>query len=111
MVDTIIRITVVAVLGLALLNALHGTSVLIRLARQLARRAPHGGLVFWLPAFGSMRDVRIWIGRWRGVLDSRDPALVAVRLEARTVMHRHVHLTVLSHAWALALTAVVPNLV
>src|SRR5207247_1331259 len=111
MVDTIIRVTVMAVLTLALLNALHGTSVLVRLARQLARRAPHGGLIFWLPAFGSMRDVRIWIARWRGVLDSRDPALIAVRVDARTVIRRHVHLTVLAHTWAVALAAVAPNLV
>src|SRR2546421_725846 len=67
MVDMIIRVTVMAVLTLALLNALHGTSVLVRLARQLARRAPHGGLIFWLPAFGSMRDVRSRIERTRAL--------------------------------------------
>ena len=111
MVDTIIRLTVVAVLGLALVNALHGLTVVARLARQLALRTPHFGLAFWLPAFGSMRDVRVWIARWRSVLESREPELVAVRRDARLVIRRHIHLTVLSHLWALALGAVTPDII
>jgi len=106
MVDMIIRLTVLTVLALALANALHAVIVFVRFARQLARHAPHGGLSFWLPAFGSMRDARIWLGHWRALLESRDQALVAVRLDARLVISRHVHLMVLSHTWAIALSAI-----
>ncbi|HEY2996444.1 MAG TPA: hypothetical protein VGM22_26815 [Methylomirabilota bacterium] len=98
----IIWLTVLAVLGLALANALHAVIVFVR----FARRAPHGGLSFWLPAFGSMRDARIWLGHWRALFESPDPALVAVRLDARLVISRHVHLMVLSHTWAIALSAI-----
>ena len=111
MVDTIIRLTVLAVLALALANALHAVVVFVRFAQQIARRAPHGGLSFWLPAFGSMRDARIWLGHWRGLFTSHDPVLVAVRLDARLVLTRHVHLTLLSHTWAIALSALAPRLV
>lgn len=111
MVDTVIRLTVLAVLALALANALHAVIVFVRFARQVARRAPHGGLSFWLPAFGSMRDARIWLGHWRALLDSRDPVLIAVRLDARLVITRHIQLTLLSHTWAIALTALAPRLV
>ena len=111
MVDAIIRLTVLAVLALAAANALHAATVFVRFARQIARRAPHGGLSFWLPAFGSMRDARIWVGRWRALLASHDPALVALRLDARLVITRHLHLTLLSHTWAIALSALAPRLV
>src|SRR5687767_14896137 len=60
MVDTIIRLTVLAVLALAFANAVHAVVVFVRLARHLAACSPHGGLAFWLPAFGSMRDARVW---------------------------------------------------
>ena len=110
MVDTIIRLTVLAVLALALANALHAVIVFVRFARQIARRAPHGGLSFWLPAFGSMRDARIWLGHWRALFGSHDPALVALRLDARLVLMRHLHLTLLSNTWAIALSAIVPRL-
>ena len=106
MVDMIIRLTVLAVLGLALANALHAVIVFVRFAHQVARRAPHGGLSFWLPAFGSMRDARIWLGHWRAFFESGDLALMALRLDARLVISRHVHLTVLSHTWAIALSAI-----
>ena len=106
MVDMVIRLTVLVVLGLAFANAVHALAVFVRLARHLAASSPHGGLAFWLPAFGSVRDARVWLLRWRGVLDSRDPALVAIRTDARTVLSRHLHLTVVSNTWAIALTAI-----
>jgi hypothetical protein len=111
MVDVVIRLTVLVVLALAVANALHGAMIFVRFARHLAARAPHGGLGFWLPAFGSMRDVRIWLGQWRTVLGSHDLALAAIRLDARLVIGRHVHLTLLSNSWAIALTALAPGLV
>jgi hypothetical protein len=111
MVDTIIRVTVLTVLALALANALHALIVFARLVRQVARRAPYGGLSFWLPAFGSVRDARVWLAHWRALLESRDPVLTAIRLDARLVLTRHVHLTLLSHTWAIALTAIAPHLV
>jgi hypothetical protein len=111
MVDTIIRLTVLAVLALAFANAVHAVVVFVRLARHLAACSPHGGLAFWLPAFGSMRDARVWVLRWRGVLQSGDSALVAIRTDGRTVLGRHLHLTLISNTWAVALTAVAPNLI
>lgn len=111
MIDTVIRLTVLTVLALATANALHAAIVSVRFARQIARRAPHGGLSFWLPAFGSMRDARIWLGHWRALLGSQDPALVACRLDARLVLTRHLHLTLLSNTWAIALSAIAPRLV
>ena len=105
MVDTIIRLTVLVVLGLAAANALHALLVFVRFARQLARRAPHGGLAFWLPAFGSVRDARVWLGQWRALFTSHDLVLVAIRRDARMVVTRHLHLTLLSNTWAIALSA------
>jgi hypothetical protein len=32
--------------------------------------------------------------------------LAALRLDARTVFTRHIHLTLLSHTWAIALRAI-----
>ena len=110
MVDTIIRLTVLAVLALTLANALHALLVFVRFARQIARRAPHGGLSFWLPAFGSMRDARIWLGHWRALFGSHEPALVALRLDAKLVLSRHLHLTLLSNTWAIALSAIASRL-
>ena len=110
MVDMIIRLTALVVTALALANAIHAARVFVRFARHLAGRAPHGGLAFWLPAFGSMRDARIWLNQWRGLLDSRDPALVAMRADARLVFGRHLHLTLLSNTWAIALTVIAPTI-
>ena len=110
MVDTVIRLTVLAVLALAAANALHAAMVFVRFARHVSRCAPHGGLSFWLPAFGSMRDARIWLGHWRALFGSHDPALVALRLDARLVLMRHLHLTLLSNTWAIALSAIAPRL-
>jgi len=106
MIDMTIRLTVLAVLALAMANAIHAVVVFVRFARLVARRAPHGGLSFWLPAFGSVRDARIWLGHWRALFNSYDPMLVAVRLDARMVFTRHIHLTLLSHTWAIALRAI-----
>src|SRR5215510_12035519 len=110
MVDTIIRMTVLTVLALTAANAVHAVIVIGRLAWQLSRRAPHGGLSFWLPAFGSVRDARVWLGQWRALLESRDPVLVAIRVDARLVLSRHLHLTLLSNTWAIALSAIGPHL-
>ena len=107
----VIRLTVLAVLALAAANAVHAAIVFVRFARQVSRRAPHGGLSFWLPAFGSMRDARVWLGQWRALFESPDPVLVALRLDARTVVTRHVHLMVLSHTWTIALSTIAPHLV
>jgi hypothetical protein len=109
MVDAIIRLTVLAVLALALANVVHATLVFARIARHLARR-PSAGIALWLPVFGSLADVRAWLGEWRAVLGSADPTLVALRLDARLVISRHIHLTLLSHTWAIALTAVAAHL-
>ena len=110
MVDTIIRLTVLAVLALAAANALHAVAVFVRFARHVSRCAPHDGLSFWLPAFGSVRDARVWLGQWRALFDSRDPKLIALRLDARLVIGRHLHLTLLSNTWAIALSAIAPHL-
>ena len=110
MVDAIFRLTVLAVLVLAALNALHAGAVLIRLVRHVARRQPHFGLNLWLPAFTSVSDVRKWLEAWRGVLRP-DPAFVALRAEARQVIGRHLYLALLSQTWAMAISALAPRLV
>lgn len=108
MVDVIVRLTAVAVLALAALNALHGVAVLVRIAHRLARRQPHSGLALWLPVFASVDDVRAWLGQWRAAL--ADPALVVVRSEIRTVVGRHLYLALMSQTWAMAVTAITPAL-
>jgi hypothetical protein len=110
MVDAIFRLTVLAVLALAALNALHAGTLAIRLVRHVGRRQPNYGLKLWLPLFSSMKDVRDWIGAWRAVLRP-DPSLVALRTDARQVIGRHLYLTLLSHTWAMAVTAIAPRLV
>ena len=111
MVDMIIRLTVLAVTALALVNGLHAALVFVRFARHLAARSPHGGLGLWLPAFGSIRDARMWAGQWRALFDSHDLALVALRRDARIVVGRHLHLTLLSSAWTIALSTLAQNLI
>ena len=110
MVDAIFRLTVLAVLVLAALNALHAGALLIRLVRHVARRQPHFGLNLWLPVFASMSDVRKWLDAWRTVLRP-DPAFVALRAEARQVIGRHLYLALLSQTWAMAISALAPRLV
>jgi hypothetical protein len=106
MVDTIVRFTVLAVLALAALNALHAGMVLARLARHLGRRHPRFGIDLWLPVFTSPADVRTWLGAWRDALGSDDPLLAALRAGARTVVGRHLYLALLSQTWALAISTI-----
>jgi hypothetical protein len=108
MVDVIARCTVIAVLVLGALNALHGGAVLVRLVRHVSRCQPRHGLDLWMPAFTSPADVRAWLARWRAVL--REPALVAVRADARTVIGRHFYLALLSNTWVFAVSAIAPHL-
>ncbi len=106
MVDIIFRLTVGAVLILAAMNAVQAAAVLVRLVRHVARRQPQWGLNLWLPAFTSVEDIRRWLDAWREVLRPGDPALVKIRATARTVVSRHIYLALLSHTWAMAVTAV-----
>jgi hypothetical protein len=103
MVDAIIRLTVLVVLMLGALNVLHAGAIVARLLQHAARR---GGRPLWLPAFQCMADVRAWLGDWRDLLASDTPALIALRHEARVVIGRQIHLAVVSHTWALALTVI-----
>jgi hypothetical protein len=111
MVDMILRLTVGAVLILAVMNTVQGITMLVRLARHIARRHPQWGLDLWLPAFTSVEDIRRWIDAWREVLRPGDPALAKIRTTARTVASRHLYLALLSHTWAMALSAIAPHLV
>ena len=108
MVDVVVRLTVFAVLALGALNALHAGAIFFRLVRHVARRHPHLGLALWLPTFTSVSDVRTWLAWWRRVL--ADPAVVALRTDARTVAGRYLYLTVLSQTWAMAVSAIAPHL-
>jgi hypothetical protein len=110
MVDAIFRLTVLTVALLAAVNAAQTAALLFRLVRHIARRRPDYGYRLWLPIFTSLRDVREWLHAWHGVLRP-DPALVAIRIDARQVMHRHIYLAVLSQAWAMAVSAIGPALV
>jgi hypothetical protein len=108
MVDAIFRLTVLAVLVLAAVNAVQTGAVVIRLVRHVARR--HPGLGLWLPIFTSLDDVRDWLTAWRVALRP-EPALAALRAEARQVIGRHLHLALLSQSWAMAVSAIAPRLV
>jgi hypothetical protein len=103
MVAAIIRVTVVLVLALGLLNALHGVAVFARLARYVARRESHYGLALWLPTFESMQDPRAWVARWRALLSVPEAAVTTIRRDARLVLTRHLLLTVASHVWTFGL--------
>jgi hypothetical protein len=110
MVDVILRLTVLAVLALVALNAVQTGLVLIRLVRHVGRRHPRYGLGLWLPIFTSLSDVRDWLSAWRGVLRP-EPALVALRADARQVIGRHIYLALISQTWAMAVSAIAPRLV
>jgi hypothetical protein len=97
------------VLALAALNAVHTGVLLVRLVRHVGRRHPHYGLRLWLPIFSSIRDIREWLEAWRRVLRP-DPALVALRADARQVIGRHIYLALLSQTWAIAVSAIAPSL-
>jgi hypothetical protein len=111
MVEMIVAATTVVVMGLTALNAAHAGLVLGRLVRHVARRHSHLGFGLWLPTFGSVADVRNWLGAWRSILGSRDPAVVAIRLDARLVVTRYLYVALTSQTWAMAVTAIAPNLV
>jgi hypothetical protein len=68
MVDAILRMTVLAVLALAAVNAVQTAALLLRLVRHIASRHPEHGLRLWLPIFSSIRDARDWLEAWRRVL-------------------------------------------
>jgi hypothetical protein len=110
MVEMIVAATTVVVMGLSAINAAHGGLVVGRLARHIARRHSHLGLGLWLPAFGSMGDVRRWLGDWRSILGARDPVVAAIRLDARLVVTRYLYVALTSQTWAMAVTALAPNL-
>lgn len=110
MVDMIVRATVVAVLVLAAMNTVQALALLARLVRHVAGRQPQWGLDLWFPAFASVEDIRRWIAAWREVLRPDDPALAQIRAAARSVVSRHLYLTLLSHAWAMAVSSVTPSL-
>lgn len=110
MVAAIIRLTAAAVLLLALANAAQGVWLALRLARVAHTRVPQLGARMWLPLFASCADVRDWLAAWRTVLTHEDDTLVALRLEARTVVARYFTLVVGSNTWALAVwTLLLPS--
>ena len=111
MVDMIFRLTVGAVLVLAAINTVQAISLVIRLARHVAKRQPQWGLNLWLPAFTSVSDIQKWIDAWRQVLRPGDPVLAKIRTSARTVIGRHVYLALLSQTWAMAVSALAPRLI
>src|SRR4030095_846197 len=109
MVEVIVAATTVVVMGLTALNAAHGGLVLGRPARHIAQRPAHLGLGFWLPAFGSLADLRDWLGAWGSVLGSRDPAVVAIRLGARLVVTRYLYVGLTCQTWVMAGAAIPPK--
>jgi hypothetical protein len=110
MVETIIRITMVAVLAVGLMNLAHGAWIAIRIGRHTRLRYPEIAKNLWLPIFQSRRDVAVWLATWRSILGSGDPMLALLRAEGRTVMTRHLQLLGDSQGWALVLHIVVPTL-
>lgn len=110
MVETIILITMVAVLAVGLMNLAHGAWIAFRFERHTRLRYPEIAKNLWFPIFQSRRDVTVWLATWRSILDSGDPMLALLRAEGRTVMARHLQLLGGSHGWALVVGAVVPTL-
>jgi len=110
MVELIVATTTVAVMGLTALNAVHAGQVAGRLVRHIALRPSHLGLALRLPTFGAVADQRNWLGAWRCILGSRDPAVVAIRLDARLVVTRYLYVALTSQTWAMAVTTIAPNL-
>jgi hypothetical protein len=106
MVDVIIRVTVLAVLAVATVNILHAALLSVRLARHL-RAGRYGDLGLWFPIFHSMSDAAAWVARWRSIVTSGQPAMVAIRHDARVIVGRYVYLMLMSNAWGMAVTAIV----
>jgi hypothetical protein len=109
MVDVIVRVTVLAVFAVASANMLHGLMLCVRLVRHV-RRAGQADRTLWLPFFRSLTDVRDWFGRWRSIVMSSAPAMVAIRRDGRQVVGRYLHLMLMSNAWGMAVTAIAPAL-
>jgi hypothetical protein len=107
MVDMIIRLTALVVVMLAALNAMQAGTIVVRLLHRLMRR--RGGVALLLPTFRSAADVRDWLEDWRVFLNCGDRALVALRHDARIVIGRYLHLTIVSNAWAFALLLIAPG--
>lgn len=110
MVQAVVQLTVLMVAILAATNMLQAVWLLVRLGRHAAGSHPGLGFRLWLPIFQSPRDVREWWAAWRSILTSGDPLVVAMRLEARTVLTRHLHLMVTSNAWGMAVSVLAPSL-
>ena len=110
MIETIIRITVVAVLAVGVMNLAHGAWIAFRLERYTRMRYPELERSLWFPIFQSRRDVSVWLATWRSILGSGDPMLALLRVEGRTVAARHLQLLAGSQGWALALAFLVPTL-
>jgi len=106
MVDVIIRVTVLAVLAVAAVNILHAALLSVRLARHL-RAGRYGDLGLWFPIFHSMSDAAAWVARWRSIVMSGEPAMVAIRRDGRMIVVRYMHLMLMSNAWGIAVTAIV----
>ena len=110
MIDTIVRLTMVAVLAVGVMNLAHGAWIAFRLERYTRTRYPEITRSLWLPIFQSRRDATVWLATWRSILGSGDPMLARLRAEGRTVAVRHVQLLAGSQGWARALGFLVPAL-
>jgi hypothetical protein len=109
MVEGIIRVTVLAVFAVAAVNVLQLALLSVRLARHI-RRIGRGDIALWFPMFRSASDVGAWLGRWRSIVMSGEPAMVAIRRDGRRVAGRYLHLVLMSNAWGMAVTAIAPVL-
>ena len=105
MIDVIIRVTVLAVFAVAAVNIAHAVLLSIRLARHL-RGGRYGDLGLWFPIFRSLSDAGTWLTHWRSILNSGQPAMVAIRHDGRLIVGRFMHLMLMSNAWGMAVTAV-----
>lgn len=110
MVDVIVKITGLAVLGVATLNLAQGALVTARLVAHVTRRYSHLRLDLWCPCWVRTRDARAWLATWRGILRSSDPIMAAIRTDGRLVIARHVQLMLWSQAWAIVVATMVPRL-
>jgi hypothetical protein len=110
MVDWIIRLTALAVATVAAANMARGAWLLVRLGLHVNARYRHLGRHLWLPLWRRPGDAREWLAMWWAILTSADPMIAAVRHDGRVVAARHVQLLVMSDAWAMAVTILLPRL-
>ena len=110
MIDVIMAVTGWAVLAVAVMNLAQGALVAARLIAYVTRRYPHLRLELWFPRWQQGRDIRMWLATWRGILRSGDPVMAAIRTDGRTLLARHVHLMISSHAWVMVVATMVPRL-